>query len=249
MGLLRKLAELVVEFPEGNQPEEAGGQAGDDVVAAIEQIRLDLEQSSQAEFSEDESVAAAPAASQAAAALPAESDLARLAAQQIPLPRALSIQEIYEKAKIPAGADFDIFKVEEMLADPEIADLDVTMRARMVRMTLKNLGRELTDILADASLRDRALESYYEFLTGRTGEVAAQLQKANAGIQRELDSLVQQYKGIMESNDIKRQRIEDSLADFKRTKEVEEQRLFNIAAPFVGQDPNPVDIGEMSGDK
>jgi hypothetical protein len=254
MGLLRKLAGLVVEFPDEQQPKPGDSQTGDDVVAAIEQIRKNLEQTEQAQFN-DETEHPAPAAKPGADVLAtpgpppatpsAESGLASLAAQQIPLPRVLSIKEIYDKAKLPVGQDFDIFKVEEMLADPEIADLDIAMRARMVRMTLKNMNRELEDILADATLRDRALESYLEFLDGRVGETTKQLDDVNAAIKRELEEIARKYEGVIEQNRLKRRQLADALADFKRTKEAEEQRLFNIAAPFVGPGANPVDIGEQ----
>jgi hypothetical protein len=249
MGLLRKLAELVVEFPEGEAAEEQERAKADDVVAAIEQIRLDLEQSSKTDFSEETSGEAvaqppAPVAKGDAASLARKAlGEAQPAGEEVKLPRVLSIQEVYEQAQIAAGADFDIYRVEAMLADPEIADLDEELRARMVRMTLKNMGRDLKDILADAGKRDQALENYRTFLNKRAAEVTSQVEEINRKIQQEIDDYIARHEAVIAQNKDKLHKMQEALANFERSKAAEEQRLFKISAPFVGQEQqNPVDI-------
>ncbi|MBN2082762.1 hypothetical protein JW859_11240 [bacterium] len=251
MGLLRKLAELVVEFPD--EPEDAGAASagsGDDVVAAIEKIRLDLERGDTPDF--EKAAAEEPAGAAGAAdpdPIPAARPVASTPAdsathEDIKLPRVLSIADIYAKAKIVTGEAFDVFKVESMLNDPEITDLDMAMRARMVRMTLKNMGHELEDIIVDAGIRDRVLEDYNEYLQGEVEKVEQRVGEVNAAIQREIDEFIQGHTAVIEQNRAKLDKIRAAYAEFKRSKEAEEQRLFDIAAPFVDQGKNPVNIGD-----
>jgi len=252
MGLLRKLAELVVEFPD--EPEASGPTAtagsGDDVVAAIEKIRLDLERGELPDFEADDAddaprTTAAAKPEPASAARPVASTPADSAThEEIKLPRVLSIADIYAKAKIVTGESFDIFKVESMLDDPEISDLDMAMRARMVRMTLKNMGHELEDIIVDAGIRDHVLEDYNEYLKGEVDKVEQRVSEVNAAIQREIDAFIQGHTAAIEANRAKLEKLRDAYAEFKRSKEAEEQRLFDIAAPFVDQGKNPVNIGD-----
>ena len=247
MGLFRKLAEYVVEFPEEEKPSSQQASGGDDVVAAIEKIRLDLESGGATDFSATGPEPAPvdtprPSAPAEDAPAPAAGGLVQAANRHIPLPRFLAIPEIYEQAKVPP-ATIDIYRIEEMLGDPEIADLDPEMRARMVRMTLKNMDVDLNDILADAGRRDHALEEYRKFLDGIIQGIADQIENTNAEIQREVDDFVARHQAVIAKNQEKLKVLKDSKAEFMRSKEAEEQRLFDIAAPFVKQGQNPVDIG------
>ena len=160
------------------------------------------------------------------------------------LPSILSIEQIYAKAGIAGEAEFDINKVEAMLADPEITDLSIELKARMVRMTIKNMDRDLKDILADAGQRDQALENYQFYLERRAAEVESQVGELNAAIQAEIDAFIKQRTSVIDANQEKLRRVQQAVGDFKRSKQVEEQRLFDIAAPFVSQGENPVEVDE-----
>jgi hypothetical protein len=262
MGLLKKLAELVIEFPE-DEPGKSGGGAtgkpagagkaggGEDVVDAIERIRLDLEQSLAPDFSD---AAVKPAAKGSAAvevkhtgsAASLSSDLAAASASAAPgeivaLPAVLDISGVYERAQL-TGQDFDIYKVEALMADKEVADLEPGMRARMVRMTLKNLGKELPDILADAGRRDAALEAYTRLLAQQGAQLSVEVERINATVQQEIDAFVQARTAVIKANAQRLAEFETKAQAFQDAKHAEEERLFNIAAPFVEQGANPVDV-------
>lgn len=244
MGLLRKLAELVVEFPEEEQPAEpAAGATTEDVVAAIEKIRLDLEKSTTTDFEAGEAASSSPVDAADTAADAAQRTEALDAAEDaIRVPKALSVAEVYERAKLVHESGLDVYRVEEMLKDPEIADLDAAMKARMVRMTLKNMGHDLADILSDAGRRDQVLEDYLFYLERRVEEIEGQVGDANAGIQHEIDELIKSRQAALQQNEDKLRRVHDALEEYRRSKQAEEQRLFDIVAPFVEQGQNPVEI-------
>jgi hypothetical protein len=235
MGLLRKLAELVVEFPPEEQKAAPAG-SGDDVLASIEQIRQNMEHD----------IATRPSFKEPAAEALATSSSTQPAGHgKLRVPPALAVADIYAKAKLSTPDGFDVFHVEKMLNDPEIADLPLETRAKSVRMALRSQGRELEDVIADAAMRDQALEAYHQFLVEAVNEVAGSAQAQNDALQQEIDSFVAAKREQMTINKDVEQRARQSLSDFLRTKAAEEQRLFGIVAPFVAPGKNPV---QLTGD-
>ncbi len=279
MGLLKKLAELVIEFPEdepgkpgagkpatgktlGSKPRGAAQPGGNDVVDAIEKIRLDLEQSITPDFSDPAAKAGAkgegavtrpgtpkPAgakpgtsvtgSSQATAPGAAASATKAAAGELVTLPEVLDLAGVYQRADL-TGKEFDIYKVEALMVDQEVADLEPAMRARMVRMTLKNLGKELTDILADAGRRDAALEAYARLLAEQGAELRAEVERINAAVQQEMDAFVAARTAVIKANQQRLADYQGLQQAFQEAKHAEEERLFNIAAPFVAGGANPV---------
>src|SRR5687767_15054557 len=96
MGFLRKLAELVVEFPE-EQPAAAARESEGDVLASIDKIRgeLEVDLDSQRRSFEQATEGQANRPAQASAA----------SHSSIALPPFLSIAEVYSRAKLDASSD------------------------------------------------------------------------------------------------------------------------------------------------
>jgi hypothetical protein len=243
MGLLRKLAGLVVEFPEDTKKgAPAAAEDEHDVVAAIEKVRADLAADLKPKF-EAPGAEAAPVkppgtatAGKPPAALPPSPD-------DIPLLKVLSINDIYKTASLETKPDgFDVFKVEALLNDPEMADLQLDIRARMVRMTLKSMGHELQDVLADAARRDSALDQYLEFLQQTVDSVAQRATEANAKHKLELEEFTAAKQRAIEANLARVGAAHQALEDFQRSKTIEEERLFSTVSPFVAAGQNPVKV-------
>jgi hypothetical protein len=243
MGLLRKLAELVVEFPEGQAPvsaPKAGASDKKDVIAAIEEISRGMESGTATSFEHSATPVTSPgqqASSTASAGTAAEPG------SGIKLPVILSVGQVYEKALIKPDAEgFDISKVEQMLANPEIADLPVEIRARSVKMALTSMGKDLRGVLEDAAKRDKALDDYLVYLDHRTGQVEEQVAAANDALRQEIEAFAQAKNAVIEQNKAILERARQAQASFSVAKEAEEKRLFNVVAPFVTPGENPVVI-------
>ena len=131
MGILRKLAELVVEFPEEKAP---AGDSQRDVLASIEEVRGQIEAETAQHRAELEDAVAAPSGStRPADGQPVKPTLPPRpisgASSAISLPAVLGIQDVYKTAGLEARAEgFDIYAVEKMLGDPEIAELPLATR-------------------------------------------------------------------------------------------------------------------------
>jgi hypothetical protein len=239
MGLLHKLAGLVVEFPDEKEHQGAPKQKGaadTDVVSAIEEIARGLETESKTSFEHPQPT---PSAVPGQAALAPDSSAA--ADSGIKLPVILNIGQVYDKALIKPDAEgFDITRVEQMLANPEIADLPVEIRARSVKMALSSMGKDLRSVLEDAARRDKALDDYQVYLEHRTGQVEEQVTAANAALQKEIEAFAQAKNALMMQNKALLEQARNALSSFSIAKETEEKRLFAIVAPFVTPGENPV---------
>lgn len=241
MGLLHKLAGLVVEFPDDKERQGAPKQKGaadTDVVSAIEEIARGLETEARPSFEH----AAASSGSEPSPSAPAAGQ-ASAAEGGIKLPVILSIGQVYEKALIkPDAGGFDITRVEQMLSNPEIADLPVEIRARSVKMALSSMGKDLRSVLEDAARRDKALDDYQVYLQHRTEQVEEQVTAANAALQKEIEAFTQAKNELMLQNKALYEQARNALSSFSTAKEFEEKRLFEIVAPFVSAGENPVII-------
>jgi hypothetical protein len=261
MGILRKLAELVVEFPEDKAP---AGDSPQDVLASIEEVRGQIEAETAQHRAELEGTVTSASSASAKSAAPADSKAMGTSkptkptlpprpagvTSAISLPAVLGIQDVYAKAGLTAKAEgFDIYAVEKMLADPEIAELPLETRAKSVRMALRSMGRELPDIIADAAKRDQALEIYEQVVGEAIEDVGRQVVEANAKLQREIDEFVRSKTALMEANEQALEQARQGLSEYRRTKAAEEERLFNTVAPFVAPGQNPVSLGEAADNK
>jgi hypothetical protein len=168
----------------------------------------------------------------------------------IALPSLLTIQQVYERAGLASGPDtLDINRIEQMLADPEMADLALSIRARTVKMTLKTMGKELHDVLLDAAKRDQALDAYGQWLAEAVQTVEAQVQAANARLRDEIAEFTARKNAEIEGNTALLAQAHAARQSYGQDKAKEEQRLFEVAAPFVAPGENPVVVGGSSAPK
>lgn len=151
-------------------------------------------------------------------------------------------EAIYRAAGIAAPAHgFTAFKVLEMLASPELAQLDGAARAAALAAFLKinPAGAvPIADVIEDAVGRDQALDQFERFLQGKLTERSQAVDRENAALQAEIDELVRRNREKMDANrrgvDTARERFEL----WRRGKAAEERRLAEAVAPFV--DGNPI---------
>lgn len=231
MGILRKLAGLVVEFPDQPQPAGPKPEQEEDVLAAIERARKDVEGRVEAAV---EDLPVRPAAAPAGEGTPSSG---------ISVPSILSIREIYSRAKVsPDDKAVGVDKAEAMLADPEMADLAPEIRARMVKLALKNMGHELHEIILDAARRDKALDQYGEWLAGKVGECEQQVAAANTALEKEIVAFTAERRAQIATNSLIAKQLHSDAEAFSRLKDAEEDRLFKAVAPFVAPGENPVVI-------
>ncbi len=268
--LLRKFRDLVFEVDDNDTqagstaPKSKGGPAtsGEEVLAAIEKIRSDLENEGHTDFEDKEepgSGVRSPGDNSAAGGtdgphkeqglriklpptvVPDAGTLESGGSTGFNVPKLLSIAEVYTRAQIAEGPGH-VDKINDMLNDPEMEGLSMDIRARSVKMALKASGIGLESILEDAGRRDQALEDYTFFLEKKLEQIRSQVEADNLHLQQEIDEFVKQKQNLMEIN---RRNLEEAgrvREEFKTAKQAEEKRLYDIVTPFVSPGENPVEL-------
>lgn len=149
--------------------------------------------------------------------------------------------EIYRAAGIVDPTHgFTAFKVLDILASPELAQLEGRARAAALVTFLKMNPAgavSIADVLEDAVRRDQALDQFERFLQTKLGDRAANADQEIARLQAELDAA---QKRLREAIDAERRAVDVARIEFERwreTKRVEERRLADAVAPFVEENP------------
>jgi hypothetical protein len=149
--------------------------------------------------------------------------------------------EIYRAAGIvdpPHG--FTAFKVLEILASPELAQVEGRARAATLATFLRMNPAgavAISDVLEDAVRRDQALDQFERFLATKLGDRADAADREIARLQAELDATAERLRAAIdaERRAVDAARLE--LEGWRERKREEERRLADAVAPFVEANP------------
>ncbi len=140
---------------------------------------------------------------------------------------------------------YTAYKVLEIFASPGFAALDLRAKASALAgfLIMNPSGPvPITDIVQDAVRRDQALDKFEEFLRAKLAARAAQVDKENADLQKEIDELARRNRDRIEANRIALETEQAKLTRWQLGKRAEELRLFDAVNPFV--EANPITTSE-----
>jgi hypothetical protein len=151
-------------------------------------------------------------------------------------------------AALGKGSDsgYHILKVSDMLASPYLNGLSPEAKRCALLMALDAAGASPDELLQDAMLRQRALNDYEQALEDRLRKFEAVKSEENRQIQAEMDRLVAQYKGRIQSNLSQVERDQDELRAWQRRKQQECQRITEAAGACVSQQSNAAPAGSLT---
>jgi len=141
---------------------------------------------------------------------------------------------IYQAALGKGSADgYHILKVSDMLASPHLTGLSAESKRSALLMALDAAGVSPDELLQDAMLRQRALNDYEAALEDRSRKFEATKAEENRQIQAEMERLVTQYKGRIQSNLNQVERDQDEVHAWQHRKQSECARITDAAAACV----------------
>lgn len=150
-------------------------------------------------------------------------------------------ESIYQAAGITAPAHgFTSYKVLEILSAPDFEALEGRAKAAALAAFLRMNPTgpvPITDIVEDAVRRDQALDSFEEFLRKKLEEKRAEVDRKNAELQAEIDSVTARNKEQMDAHRRTLDADRDRLGSWQARKRIEERRLFDAVSPFVEKNP------------
>jgi hypothetical protein len=161
-----------------------------------------------------------------------------------PVRNPASFTEIYEAAEIrPAAHGYTILKVAEMLESELIRALPSDVKRRSVLVALEAVSVKITDIIEDAVRRDRALDTYERVQQKALTELENRKTQENRKIQEEIDRLVAEKQGQIQSNNGEIARERDRFKSWCLQKQKEEKRISAAISHFVSENPITVSGG------
>jgi len=133
-----------------------------------------------------------------------------------------SFEGIYRAA--PANQprmSYSILKVIEMLNSPHLAGMGPEAKRGSLLMALSAVGAEVTDILHDAMLRQRALNDYEEVQQKRLADFEAAKAAENRAIQAELDRVKAVHLERIQANIDEIAHRQDAFRTWQKSKQKE----------------------------
>jgi len=143
----------------------------------------------------------------------------------------LSFEEIYRSAGIKAPRlGYSICKVIEMLHNEHIRNLPAETRRASLLMALEAAGVAVDEVLQDATLRQRAINSYEAIQQKRLEEYEARKAQENRAIQAEMDRVTAEYLARINRNLDDLAHGKEAFYRWQMKKQHEAQRMAEAAA-------------------
>lgn len=155
--------------------------------------------------------------------------------------------EIYRAAGIKGPRlGYSIGKVIEMLQSEHIRNLPTETRRASILMALEAAGVQVDEVLQDATLRQRAINSYEAIQRKHLEEYEARKAQENCAIQAEMERVSAEYAARITNNLEEIGREKDSFRKWQLKKQTEAQRISEAVALCVTQNGPKVSTDSMS---
>jgi hypothetical protein len=148
----------------------------------------------------------------------------------------MAFDEIYKSAGIKGPRlGYSIGKVIEMLHSEYIRGLPTEAKRASLLMALEAAGVQIDEVLQDATLRQRAINSYEGIQRKHLEEYEARKAQENCAIQAEMERVSAEYAARITKNldDVAREK--DSFRKWQARKQHEAQRIAEAVALCVTQ--------------
>lgn len=148
----------------------------------------------------------------------------------------LVFEEIYRSAGIKGPRQgYSIGKVIEMLHSEHIRGLPAEMKRASLLMALEAAGVQVDEVLQDATLRQRAINSYEAIQRKHLEEYEARKAQDNCAIQAEAERVAAEYAARIGHNLDEVAREKDNFRKWQAKKQHEAQRIAEAVALCVTQ--------------
>ena len=164
-----------------------------------------------------------------------------------------------ESSQVPANADFSavyqeagielplhgygVDKVGEMLESKRLGSLGREVKAQAVMAALEAAQVSLRDVIQDAVLRDKALDSFEAAKEHELGGLKTQSEQRIQAIKDEIDSFLREKNAEIEELRRAVDAAGSALGQLKSRKQREEDRIHAVVAHFVESADNPITRG------
>ena len=152
-------------------------------------------------------------------------------------PTGLSILDVYKNAGLGVEKDknFNVFRVESMLDDTSIIELDERAKEAAIVMALKTHGIDMASVVADGKDHLIALEVHDACLKLELDSMKARLEEENGRLHAEIERYANPRLERMEANQEKIDVLDSTYEKWLEEKEVEDHRLGKMVNRWTGK--------------
>jgi hypothetical protein len=155
-----------------------------------------------------------------------------------PVSDAATPEAIYAAAQISAAPHgFTILKVAAMLESEHIRELPAEVRRKSILVALDAAQVPLKEIVADAVLRDRALDTYERVLEQNLEQLRASALEENRQLEAELERHAAELRARIDANNHAVAQARNQFGNWRAGKQLEESRIAAAVAFFVDENP------------
>jgi hypothetical protein len=148
----------------------------------------------------------------------------------------MTFEDIYRSAGIKnPRLGYSIAKVSEMLHSEHIRNLPTEMKRASLLMALEAAGVQIDEVLQDATLRQRAINSYEAIQRKHLEEYEARKAQDNCAIQAEMERVTAECGARISNNLDGVAREKDACRKWQARKQHEAQRIADAVAVCVTQ--------------
>ena len=148
----------------------------------------------------------------------------------------LIFEEIYRSAGIKSPRlGYSIGKVIEMLHSEHVRNMAAETKRASLLMALEAAGVQVDEVLQDATLRQRAINSYEAIQRKHLEEFEARKAQDNCAIQAEMERVSAEYAARISNNLDEIAREKDNFRKWQVKKQHEAQRIAEAVALCVTQ--------------
>ena len=159
----------------------------------------------------------------------------------------LVFEEIYRTAAIKGPKmGYNIIKIIEMLGSEHIRNMPTEMKRATLLMALEAASVQVDEVLQDATLRQRAINTYESIQRKHLEEFEARKAQDNCAIQAEMERVTAEYNARISNNLDEVSREKDSFRKWISKKQQEAQRIAEAVALCVTQGGNKAGADPMS---
>lgn len=137
-----------------------------------------------------------------------------------------------------------VFKVEEILNQPELSNLPKETRAKAAAVALRAMGSSVEEVIQDAYLKDQALDQAELMQRQQMQDQKQNNESRIAAIQQEVDTFLKAKNTEIEALREANYRTDQELHRWIEAKLAEEKRIFQILSHFVSDDAANITLGE-----
>ena len=160
----------------------------------------------------------------------------------------MPFEEIYRSAGIKGPRlGYTIGKVIEMLHSEHIKNLPAEMKRSSLLMALEAAGVQVDEVLQDATLRQRAINSYEAIQRKHLEEYEARKAQENCAIQAEAERVAAEYAARISTNLEEVAHEKENFRKWQAGKQFEAQGIADAVALCVTQ--NSVTNGKSPADR